>query len=280
MWPTWSAKRIDSFKPAHCKLKIASLAFFEPSLARKPQSVTQKRVKIGCEFRMQRITGIDGCRNGWLVVEAGLNVNDASWKIVPQWNAIDLNADVVAVDMPIGISDSGVRQCEVEARKILSRCASRVFKTLPRGALRFAQNDWVSANQWSKRQGFGGISKQLWNIRPKIIEIDVAISRRQQDHVHEAHPELAFARLNGGTPLPSKHTAEGIALRRRLLEREGFRQLDKWLGALRGSGAKADDLLDACALVLTARHLLSGTAVMLPEKIERDGRGLRMSIAY
>ena len=213
---------------------------------------------------MQLIAGADGCRNGWLVVESGLNVNDASWKIVPQWNAIGGEADVIAVDMPIGISDSGVRQCEVEARKILSRCASRVFKTLPRGALRFAQNDWVSANRWSKSQGFGGISKQAWNIRPKIIDIDVAISRSQQKRIHEAHPELAFARLNGGTPLPSKHTAEGIAVRRRLLKRAGFNQLTTWLGELRGSGAKADDLLDACALVLTARHVVQGTAVMLP----------------
>jgi predicted RNase H-like nuclease len=229
---------------------------------------------------MQRIAGADGCRNGWLVVESSLNVNDANWKIVPQWNAIARDTDVIAVDMPIGISGNGVRQCEVEARKILSRCASRVFKTLPRGALRFAQSDWVSANQWSKRQGFGGISKQAWNIRPKMIEIDEAITRRQQSRVHEAHPELAFARLNGGTPLPSKHTADGIALRRRLLEREGFVRLRRWLGELRGSGAKSDDLLDACALVLTARHLLLGTAVVLPVKGERDPRGLRMSIAY
>ena len=98
--------------------------------------------------------------------------------------------------------------------------------------------------------------------------------------MHEAHPELAFARLNGGTALPSKHTPEGIARRRRLLEREGFTELRRWLGDLRGSGAKADDLLDACALVLTARHLLLGTAVVLPSKTERDPRGLRMSIAY
>lgn len=229
---------------------------------------------------MQRIAGVDGCRNGWLVVESGLNVNGASWKIVPRWNAIALNADVIAVDMPIGISGNGVRQCEVEARKILSRCASRVFKTLPRGALRFAQSDWESANHWSKTQGFGGISKQLWNIRPKIIEIDEAITRRQQSRVHEAHPELAFARLNGGTPPPSKHTAEGIAVRRRLLEREGFACLRQWLGELRRSGAKADDLLDACALVLTARHVVARTAVLLPAKPERDPRGLRMSIAY
>jgi len=231
-------------------------------------------------LRMQRVAGVDGCRNGWLVVESALNVNEATWKIVSDWNAIGAVADVVAADMPVGISVNGVRQCEVEARKILSGCASRVFKTLPRGALRFSQNDWASANHWSKAQGFGGISKQVWNIRPKMMEIDKVISRRVQSRVYEAHPELAFARLNGGTPLASKHTKAGLVARQRLLAREGFGQLRQWLGDLRGSGAKADDLLDACALVLTARHVVAGTALSLPKTPVRDERGLRMSIVY
>lgn len=229
---------------------------------------------------MQRIAGVDGCKSGWIVVESTLNLNDLNWKIASHWNAIAPVAEVIAVDMPIGVSRDGVRQCEVEARNKLSPCGSRVFKTLPRGALRFHQDDWAGANQWSKSSGFGGISKQIWNIRPKILEIDKSITRAAQSRVHEAHPELAFARLNGGTALPSKHTPEGITHRRRLLEREGFTGLRRWLGDLRGSGAKADDLLDACALLLTARHLLLGTAVVLPSKTERDPRGLRMSIAY
>jgi len=229
---------------------------------------------------MQRIAGVDGCKSGWIVVESTLNLNRLKWEIAPQWNAIAPVAEVIAVDMPIGVSRDGVRQCEVEARNKLSPCGSRVFKTLPRGALRFHQKDWVVANQWSKSNGFGGISKQIWNIRPKIIEIDNSITPASQGQVHEAHPELAFARLNGGKPLASKHTAEGQAVRRRLLGAAGFDTLDKWLGELRGTGAKADDLLDACALVLTARHIALGTANQLPLRAQRDERRLRMSISY
>lgn len=229
---------------------------------------------------MQRIAGVDGCRSGWIVVESTLNLNKPKWKIAPRWNAIDRIADVIAVDMPIGVSRDGVRQCEVEARNKLSPCGSRVFKTIPRGALRFRQDDWGKANQWSKSKGFGGISKQIWNIRPKIIEIDKSITRSTQRRVHEAHPELSFARLNGGTPLPSKHTPEGLARRRALLVEAGFPELDDWLSGLRGSGAKADDLLDACALLLTANHIARGSAVQLPVRPERDERGLRMSIRY
>ena len=227
-----------------------------------------------------RIAGIDGCKSGWLIVEANSDLSKPELHFAPYWHDVRLSAKIIAVDMPIGVSQRGVRQCEVEARKLLSRYASRVFKTLPRGALRFAQNDWNAANQWSKSQGFGGLSKQIWNIRPKIKEIDRAIAPADQARVYEAHPELAFARLNGGKALDSKHTPQGLSVRKRMLTQAGFTNLDKWLQDLRGKGAKADDLFDACALVLTARNILQKRANHLPQVAERDGRGLRMSIAY
>jgi predicted RNase H-like nuclease len=228
---------------------------------------------------VQTLAGIDGCRSGWLVVEACSNLHSANFRIASNWNAIASDADVIAVDMPIGLSRNGVRQCEVEARKVISPHGSRVFKTVPRGALKFPQKDWQKANQWSKQQGYGGISKQIWAIRPKIIEIDRAITPALQSRVYEAHPELAFARVNGEA-LKSKHTVEGLAARKHILQRAGFADLDAWLQRLRGTGAKADDLFDACILVLTARSLLQTTAKLVPAIPETDSRGLRMAIAY
>jgi predicted RNase H-like nuclease len=228
----------------------------------------------------QRITGIDGCRSGWLIVEATSDLSKAELHFASNWHDANSSSAIVAVDMPIGLSRNGVRQCEVEARKVISPCGSRVFKTLPRGALRFAQENWLAANQWSKERGFGGISKQVWNIRQKIKEIDEAITPVGQVRVREAHPELAFARLNGGRPLASKHTGAGLKARQELLERAGFTNLGKWLRDLRGKGAKADDLFDACVLVLTARNHLRGEGREVPAREERDARGLKMAIAY
>jgi predicted RNase H-like nuclease len=182
--------------------------------------------------------------------------------------------------MPTGLSDSGFRRCEVEARRLLKPFAARVFKTLPRAALRYAQDEWAEANAWAKAQGLGGISKQIWNIRPKINEIDAVITPMLQRRVFEAHPELAFARLNGATPLVSKHTREGRNARRRLLERAGFRDIDRWLNDLPAKHAKPDDLLDACALAITARHILRGEGRQVPQVVERDRLGLRMSIWF
>ncbi len=230
--------------------------------------------------RLQRIVGVDGCRRGWLVVEANCDLSMAELHVAPKWDDITSTARIVAVDMPIGLARNGVRQCEVEARKLISPCGPRVFKTLPRGALRFAQENWIAANQWSKAQGFGGISKQIWNIRPKIKEIDRAIGPEDQTRIVEAHPELAFARLNNGKPLDSKHTRAGLDARQQILRRAGFTNLDGWLRALRGKGAKADDLYDACVLVLTARNFLRGAGKEVPRVEERDSRGLKMAIGY
>jgi hypothetical protein len=49
-----------SMRAAQFKLKISLLAFFEPSLARKAQSVTRKRVNFHVALRAAL------CRNRWL----------------------------------------------------------------------------------------------------------------------------------------------------------------------------------------------------------------------
>ena len=96
--------------------------------------------------------------------------------------------------------------------------------------------------------------------------------------IREVHPELVFLRLNGGTPLPPKKSEEGDTIRRELLMRAGYREVDRWLDEKRiGTGAKRDDILDACAVAIAARdpagHLPDGTPQL-------DGHGLPMQIWF
>jgi predicted RNase H-like nuclease len=92
------------------------------------------------------------------------------------------------------------------------------------------------------------------------------------------HPELVFLRLNGDKPLPAKKSSEGDALRRRLLKRGGFRDIDLWLTEARiGTGAKRDDVFDACAVAIAARE----PAGSLPNDAPQlDTHGLPMQIWY
>jgi predicted RNase H-like nuclease len=103
---------------------------------------------------------------------------------------------------------------------------------------------------------------------------------RLQQRVRETHPELVFLRLNGGVPLASKHTEQGLRLRRRILRREGFREIDRWLTRERlRSGAKVDDILDACALAIAARDF-DKRRVLPAGRAPKDARGLKMQIWY
>lgn len=189
-----------------------------------------------------------------------------------------LNAAMVFIDMPIGLPESGDRGCDLAARKLLKGAPSRVFLGLRRPLLAYV-GDYAAANAWAKSDG-KGLAKQAFAILPKIAEIDATILPAHQSRIRESHPELVFWRLNGGTPLLSKHTPDGLRARREILVRHGFPDIDVWLAKLRRQGAQPDDLLDACVLAVAANEATQGYArrVKCPEA--RDAKGLRMDIWF
>jgi predicted RNase H-like nuclease len=187
---------------------------------------------------------------------------------------------VVAVDIPIGLTDAGARPCDVAARKFLKAPrASSVFPAPIRPVLAAATYEDARATH-SAIDG-KGISKQAFAIYPKIREVD-AFMRSSPDvrgKVREVHPEVSFAFWNGRQPLAaSKKSAAGAAEREHLIDaawpgvREGLRQ------RLPRSSVKRDDLNDAFAALWTARRIAAGTAVTLPERPVRDSEGLVMEI--
>ena len=185
--------------------------------------------------------------------------------------------DRAGIDSPIVMSDSGERECDVLARERLRPHASRVFT----GARRWLWQDFRDpdkANEEALRRGETRVSRQLWHLGPKIMEVDAFLRAPRAHDIREVHPELVFLRLNGGRPLPPKKSDEGDTLRRRLLKREGFREIDHWLTETRiGAGAKRDDVLDACAVAIAARD----PAGHVPEgPPQLDACGLPMQIWF
>lgn len=232
------------------------------------------------------VLGVDGCRAGWAAIRLNLYDNAASGFVAPFFSALiedsGRDATMVVVDMPIGLADAGRRGCEALARAILKpNRASSVFTPPRRPMLAFDR--YEDANRWGKAQEpKGGLSKQAWMIAPKIREVDAAIAPAHQARLCEGHPEIAFARLNAGKPCAHpKRTEDGAAERRALLARAGLSNAEEIYRTLRaGHGAaavKRDDVYDACALALTARARLQGTATHLTDGA-RDARGLLMEI--
>lgn len=135
------------------------------------------------------------------------------------------------------------------------------------------------ANRWAKDDPGKGISQQMFWILPKIKEVDDFMTSERQGRIREAHPEMTFLRLNGYRALAKKRCNEGQKRRRDLVAASGFTNVDKWLGAL-PSRVKVDDMLDACACAIAARHAFEGQRNCVPDRPGTDARGLRMEIWF
>ncbi len=235
------------------------------------------------------INGIDGCKGGWLVAKTKFcphsgTHQDHQVEIVENWRKAVQKADLIAVDMPIGLTTFGKRTCDVLARKKLGKKkSSSVFSPPRRGMLQF--ETYAQANCFGKEQGpretyGGGLSKQAWNITPKIKEIDGWITPRRQSRVFETHPELVYAALNGGTPLSSKKTEDGQRDRIRLLKDNGMAAFTNKLETLPSRMAAPDDILDAAVLCLAGARIVLGQATCLTDNAQKDETGLKMEIWF
>jgi predicted RNase H-like nuclease len=207
------------------------------------------------------IVGIDACKAGWIV---------ASTNGVVVLPALVLEPFVcTGIDMPIGLSDGRRRACDVEARAYLGKAGSSVFPAPPRVAL--TCTTYQSALATARSATGRGISKQTYNIMPKVFEVDQLIDPTNQDLVCEVHPECAFKMLNRDDGLPPKRSSDGQAIRRRLLA-DHFD-----LPAAAPRGAAIDDLLDAYAVLWSAQRFRRGVHRVFGDG-SVDERGLEMRI--
>jgi predicted RNase H-like nuclease len=233
--------------------------------------------------------GVDGCSGGWLVAFAQSEGGAIRMRIVPRFADI-LSAPeqpaLIAVDMPIGLPERtglGGRAAENAIRPLLGARQSSVFSVPSRPAIyatSYAEACQIAAASSDPPRK---VSKQLFNIAPKIREVDEALRAKPEiaERVFEVHPELAFWRLNGERALTepkqvkSRPYEPGLALRRGLLIAAGLAPKD--VNAVPPKGAAADDLLDALACAAIARRRHAGSAQPFPNPPPRDAFRLPMA---
>jgi predicted RNase H-like nuclease len=215
------------------------------------------------------VLGVDGCPGGWV----GLLLDGGAWS----WHVGDfaamlaLGAEVVAVDIPIGLPPGPHRRAaDLQARILLGPQRSSVWPVPPRVVLEAGSQ--AEATALSRAAGSTGVSIQLWHVLAKVAEVDEAV--RAGAPAVEAHPEVSFRRL-GGRPLPPKRTAAGRAERLALLR--------TWLPDLAlpdplPGRAKPDDCLDAAACAWTATRWLRGDAEVLGDELDALGVPMRIVV--
>ncbi|HTS39028.1 MAG TPA: DUF429 domain-containing protein [Xanthobacteraceae bacterium] len=236
------------------------------------------------------LAGVDGCPAGWMVAFIRTGEAEVRLRIVARFNEIFSAVEapaIIAVDMPIGLPEragKGGRAAENAVRPLLGARQSSVFSVPARGAIyatdyRAACRLALAASDPPRK-----VSKQLFNIAPKIREVDEALRAEPGfvARVFEVHPEVAFWRLNGGRALTqpkkvkSRPYAPGLVLRRELLRAAGLPK--DAVDAAPPDGAGADDLIDALACAAVARRIHAGAAKPFPDPPERDKFGLPMAI--
>lgn len=227
------------------------------------------------------LVGVDGCPGGWLCIVEHDNGLDSfvAADIAELLARVGLHA-VVAIDIPIGLTERGPRVCDQLARKFLGRPrGSSVFPAPVRATL--SARDHREASALHERMDGRRLSAQAYGILGKIHEVALALDGRPelQWMLHEVHPEISFAFWNNSKPMVHpKKTREGRVEREQLINA-------RWPGArvhletnLSGKFYAPDDLNDAFAALWSAQRIDRGTAMSFPDQRTLDSTGIPMVI--
>jgi predicted RNase H-like nuclease len=225
------------------------------------------------------VSGVDGCRAGWVAFKVEVRSLATSVKLVDVPTLLKSRPNdllCLAIDIPIGLLDYS-RACDKAARRLLGQPrGTSVFAAPCRAALTATTH--AAASQINREKTDRGLSQQAFRIIPKIKHVDDALTPDAQQWAFEVHPEVCFWALNQYRPMThNKKTRDGITERIGAL-RPVFPEIERHL-ATRPSRVGADDLLDSAAAAWTALrwHRNEAECVCLPE---HDEKGLALSIYY
>lgn len=229
------------------------------------------------------VAGVDGCPAGWIAA-----LWDGAGRLTSRLcssfaEVMALPAQIIAVDMPIGLPERSGRPPEREARAKLGERQSSVFAVPSEKAVYCTDYAQACAVNLRHSDPPKKVSKQCFHLFPKMREIDALIAPDHQSRIFESHPELAFWMMNGETSLslPKKVKGQpyppGLDLRRALLRKNGV-PVDGLVHDYRRRDVGPDDLLDACACTLVAWRILMGRSIRFPAHPPLNARGLRMEI--
>jgi predicted RNase H-like nuclease len=178
---------------------------------------------------------------------------------------------VIVVNAPIGFADtseSGARTCDRQGRVLLGRRGTALHNAPTR--------EQLTGVAQARGEGVDAVTASLL---PRYREIAAEMSPYRQRIVYEGHPELSFYHLNGNRPLSrSKKIDAGNLERRRILERKmpgANKILESELKRV-----PLKHLMDAAAMLWTARRVYAHAATRLPADAEWDSEGIRMELVF
>ncbi len=204
-----------------------------------------------------QVLGVDGHPRGWVgvVLDGGRFSEAALARTLAELLGHFPEAAVVGVDIPIGLPERQ-RRADQAARDFVGLRRVSVFPTPPKRVLE--QPSHAEAVRECRRLGLGGISRQAYALRGKILEADPW--PRGDERMVEVHPEVSFREMARESLPWAKTTWNGLMLRRSLLARVGIHVPDR----IDDDRTPAVDLLDAAAAAWSAHRYALGRGIPLP----------------
>jgi predicted RNase H-like nuclease len=189
----------------------------------------------------------------------------------------------MAVDIPIGLTNAGRRQCDAQARALLGAPrGNSVFPAPIRPAINASSR--AVASQITQATDGRKVGAHAWGIFRKVRDLDAVLVANvaRQHQIREIHPELSFWAWNGSRPMAyKKKSKQGELERRRLIDAHyGNQVVGQIRIKYRVGQVGHDDIQDALAALWTAERIVVGTAIVIPDPPPLDSAGLRMEIWY
>ena len=222
---------------------------------------------------MSTVIGIDGCRAGWITTKI-LDNQLLSFQIIENLNDDYLkqsNLSHIGIDIPLQLSHTGKRLAEIEARGLLKKRACTIFSPPTLNAL-MAKN-YIDACDVNFKECGKRISKQSWNLFPKIIEANTFLENNSRSKlgVFEVHPELSFMAMNDMNLIEaSKKTDIGKKIRIKLILKffPNF-SFELVRNQYKKNQVLDDDILDSISVLWSTQRIVDNIAQFVPKDPEK-----------
>ena len=222
---------------------------------------------------MSTVIGIDGCRAGWITTKI-LNNQSISFQIIENLNDDYLkqsNLSHIGIDIPLELSHTGKRLAEVEARGLLKKRACTIFSPPTLNAL--STKNYIDACEVNFKECGKRISKQSWNLFPKIIETHKFLENNSISklEVFEVHPELSFMAMNDMNLVQaSKKTDIGREIRIKLIQKFFPKfSFESVRNEYKKNQALDDDILDSVSVLWSTQRIVDNIANFVPKDPKR-----------
>ena len=227
------------------------------------------------------IAGVTPCPGGWLVLPArvaGVTVVAEEAFVLPNLMAVlDFRPkfEFAGINAPTGLGDepgSPYRPCDLEAREMLGWPRMIGIHPIPsRAALRAtSREDVLKLEPWMSRDDF---RRLRW-----LREAEREIQPYHQRSFYSANPDLSFYVMNGDVPLKTSPFHDDGRMERLGLIRERLPGIDEVITRVPPAGAGPTHMVQAAAMLWTARRASGRAVSRLPADPTWDINGMRVEL--